>query len=398
MIKIKMGNLKSYHLFLFLSITVLINPIRTCNGQQLFVFGDSLYDPGNKQFVSNHPVPANFFPYGMTLGRPTGRWSDGLIIPDYIAGFLGIPQVPPFLEKQADISHGASFAIADASVLGKDSRSLMTFANQGRTFERNKRKWTQQEREEALYLFYIGTQDYLNYTLTHSDPSFFDQENFINNVVLEIEQVLKTIYRGGGRKFAFQNLAPLGCLPVADKLFESNHECAELPTIMAALHNIKLLETLQKLVKTLDGFQFTVFNYYDAVFLRLNSVKIYGFRKKNACCSIRETGACKIKHGDEGDDSKKCEKPGKYLFFDGEHGTEKANEQMAHLMWSADPGVVGPVNLRELFVYPLTAPFDYVVSDSQFAATTYQKIKLHEEEEDEEGEKEGEEGGLVFSA
>lgn len=67
----------------------------------------------------------------------------------------------------------------------------MTFANQGRTFERNKRKWTQQEREEALYLFYIGTQDYLNYTLTHSDPSFFDQENFINNVVLEIEQVLK---------------------------------------------------------------------------------------------------------------------------------------------------------------------------------------------------------------
>lgn len=56
--------------------------------QTLFVFGDGLYDAGNKQFLSQNRVDASFPPYGITVGQATGRWSDGRIVPDYLGNYL----------------------------------------------------------------------------------------------------------------------------------------------------------------------------------------------------------------------------------------------------------------------------------------------------------------------
>ena len=51
----------------------------------LFVFGDSLYDPGNNNYI-NTTFKANFPPYGSSYFRfPTGRFSDGRLIPDFIS-------------------------------------------------------------------------------------------------------------------------------------------------------------------------------------------------------------------------------------------------------------------------------------------------------------------------
>lgn len=50
----------------------------------LFVFGDSLYDPGNNNFL-NISSGCNFPPYGETYFKfPTRRCSDGRLIPDFI--------------------------------------------------------------------------------------------------------------------------------------------------------------------------------------------------------------------------------------------------------------------------------------------------------------------------
>ncbi|KAH0850486.1 hypothetical protein HID58_091227, partial [Brassica napus] len=76
-----------------------------------------------QQFVSSNRVDASFPPYGITLGEATGRWSDGRIVPDYLASFMGISQIPPILRATADFSHGANFAIADATVLGAPPES-----------------------------------------------------------------------------------------------------------------------------------------------------------------------------------------------------------------------------------------------------------------------------------
>lgn len=52
----------------------------------LFVFGDSLYDPGNNNYINtNADFRANFWPYGESFfNPPTGRFSDGRTIPDFI--------------------------------------------------------------------------------------------------------------------------------------------------------------------------------------------------------------------------------------------------------------------------------------------------------------------------
>lgn len=51
----------------------------------LFIFGDSLFDAGNNNYLKNAAGRANFFPYGETFFKyPTGRFSDGRIIPDFI--------------------------------------------------------------------------------------------------------------------------------------------------------------------------------------------------------------------------------------------------------------------------------------------------------------------------
>lgn len=51
----------------------------------LFTFGNSLIDTGNFIHYSTSPGPVARSPYGETFfRRPTGRWSDGRLIVDFI--------------------------------------------------------------------------------------------------------------------------------------------------------------------------------------------------------------------------------------------------------------------------------------------------------------------------
>jgi len=57
----------------------------------LFVFGDSLFDVGNNNYINTTADnQANYSPYGETFFKyPTGRFSDGRVLPD----FIGIQQL-----------------------------------------------------------------------------------------------------------------------------------------------------------------------------------------------------------------------------------------------------------------------------------------------------------------
>ncbi|MED6199188.1 GDSL esterase/lipase 2, partial [Stylosanthes scabra] len=79
----------------------------------LFVFGDSLFDIGNKNFINTTPpYQANYPPYGLqTLFKyPSGRFSDGRMIPDVVAELAGLPLHP----GNPDFSYGVNFASAGA--------------------------------------------------------------------------------------------------------------------------------------------------------------------------------------------------------------------------------------------------------------------------------------------
>ncbi|KAI4329039.1 hypothetical protein L6164_021346 [Bauhinia variegata] len=97
-----MASLRLHFCFLifFVSISILIPTLslaKIClprNHAPLFVFGDSLFDVGNNNYINTTAdMLANYPPYGETFFEyPTGRFSDGRVIPDFIGkNFWSIP-------------------------------------------------------------------------------------------------------------------------------------------------------------------------------------------------------------------------------------------------------------------------------------------------------------------
>jgi len=48
----------------------------------MFIFGDSLIDNGNNNFIPSI-AKANYEPYGIDFGQPTGRFCNGLTVADF---------------------------------------------------------------------------------------------------------------------------------------------------------------------------------------------------------------------------------------------------------------------------------------------------------------------------
>lgn len=83
--------------------------------QAILIFGDSTVDTGNNNYI--HTVlKANHAPYGKDSQVPTGRFSNGKLIPDLVANLLGIKDnVPPFLDPNItndELRTGVCFASA----------------------------------------------------------------------------------------------------------------------------------------------------------------------------------------------------------------------------------------------------------------------------------------------
>lgn len=81
----------------------------------------------------------------------------------------------------------------------------------------------------------------------------------------------------GGRKFAFVNMLPLGCLPGVKILVPGNSgSCLEAALEMARLHNKELHKALKDLESQLDGFKYANHDLYKSLGERINNPSGYG--------------------------------------------------------------------------------------------------------------------------
>ena len=89
----------------------------TAKVSAIIVFGDSSVDSGNNNQISTL-LKSNFQPYGRDFygGKPTGRFCNGRIPPDFISEAFGLkPAVPAYLDPMYNISDfvdGVNFASA----------------------------------------------------------------------------------------------------------------------------------------------------------------------------------------------------------------------------------------------------------------------------------------------
>ncbi|GJZ45763.1 SGNH hydrolase-type esterase domain-containing protein, partial [Tanacetum coccineum] len=86
----------------------------------VFVFGDSFFDPGNNNYIkTTASYQVNYWPYGESyFNPPTGRFSNGRLIPDFIAEYVRLPLIPPYLEPGNNgFKYRANFASAGSDAL-----------------------------------------------------------------------------------------------------------------------------------------------------------------------------------------------------------------------------------------------------------------------------------------
>ncbi|KAK7294513.1 hypothetical protein RJT34_17402 [Clitoria ternatea] len=346
-----------------------INPPE--NHKALFIFGDSLFDVGNNDYINTTTLlQANFPPYGETFfNYPTGRFSDGLVIPDFIAEYAKLPLIQPYLNPGYcdHYIYGVNFASAGAGALVETNEGLaINLKAQVNYFKQISKQLRQKLGEvearellsKAVYIFSIGGNDYGTPFLANSSAVVlpYPPQQFVHFVIANISTAIKEIYDQGGRKFGFVNVGPLNCFPLLRMAINKTTTSAcleEEASAIARLHNNAFPKMLEKLEKQLMGFTYSIMDFYGALIELMNYPSKYGFEEGNvACCGggpYRGDYSCGGKRGIK--EYEVCKNVDKYVFFDSLHPTQSAAQHFAKLMWSGNRDITENYNLERLFNY-----------------------------------------------
>ncbi|KAL9241900.1 hypothetical protein vseg_015960 [Gypsophila vaccaria] len=322
----------------------------------LYVFGDSLYDTGMGFYVDKGPA-ADSYPYGNTyFKKPAGRFSDGRLIPDFIAQFANLPFPEPYRNPNlTDFTKSVNFADAAAGVLVDGRNNTLNLKLQTEFFvemvEKMERQYGKEKTRKlvsnAVLVFNIGSNDYVDIWIKNPKPlnsSFVN--SFVNKILGNFTVAVTSMYNQGARKFAFQSYGPMGCLPLF--LDKENGNCAEELSALAKLHNDRFAAVAKTWARRLPGLKYIIYDFYTSLTAHIVNGRKYGFKEtKTACCGSGPFNAkftCMEKAN-----FTLCDDIPSHLFFDPAHPTEEGDRQFALEFWNGPPSLVSPENLKSLF-------------------------------------------------
>ncbi|KAM6542142.1 hypothetical protein CsatB_006589 [Cannabis sativa] len=371
----------------------------------MFVFGSSLVDNGNNNFINNSLAKANYLPYGLDfpLG-PSGRFTNGKNVIDLIGEKLRLPFIPAFADpstKGRRIVHGVSFASGGSGILddtGSIAGNVISLRKQIRNFE----KVTLPDLEGEIgckgkknlkdYLFVVGSgsNDYsFNYFLTGLNHKITLQD-FTTNLTISLSHHLKKLYRLGGRKFVLMSINPIGCSPMVRTMVQhstptqnrnrnqnqNQNRCIQGLNIAAQLFNNHLKSLVDTMKPQMPGSALLYVNSYKIIRdiirnpfqkeRRSHGVNpAYSFGSLDnlrdhlpAIGSFKEASkpCCKVATLSEGGNGVLCKREGSvcgnrsnHVFFDGLHPTEAVNIQIANKAFASTlPTEVYPINIQQL--------------------------------------------------
>ncbi|KAK1359999.1 GDSL esterase/lipase [Heracleum sosnowskyi] len=335
----------------------------------LFIFGDSLVDAGNNNYLSTLSK-ANVIPNGIDFkasgGFPTGRFTNGRTIGDIVGEKLGQPYYPlPFLAPYSpsrNILHGVNYASGGGGILkatGTIFIERLSMDTQIDYFNITRKsidellgttKARQFIMKNSIFPIVVGSNDFLNNyllpILSVGQRISTSPDAFIADVIKNFNQQLNRLYQLDARKFVIGNVAPLGCIPYQKKINGLNEtQCVTLPNRMASRYNAKLKTLVLALNKTLPGATFVLANVYDLIMDVVTNHKNYGFETAGrACCGNGHLGGIMpCKPG-----SSMCLDRDKYVFWDPYHPSEAANLIIADRLLDGDTKYIFPMSIREL--------------------------------------------------
>ncbi|EPS65950.1 hypothetical protein M569_08823, partial [Genlisea aurea] len=332
-------------------------------GKAFFVFGDSLVDNGNNNYLAT-TARADSPPYGIDhpSHRPTGRFSNGLNIPDIISQHFGWEPTLPYLSPELSGSKllvGANFASAGVGVLNDTG---IQFVNIIRVFQQLNFFEQYQQRlavligkdaakklvRNSLVFITLGGNDFVNnyYLVPFSIRSQqYSIDDYVPLVISEYKKVLKRLYELGPRRIIVTGTGPLGCVPAELAQHSQNGECVPELQKAAALFNPQLVQMLDELNREVGSHAFLAANTNQMHMDFMSNPQAFGFVSSQvACCGQGPYNGLGLCTGF----SNLCSNRDQYVFWDPFHPSEKANKLIVQQILTGTNTYMHPLNLTTL--------------------------------------------------
>lgn len=334
-----------------------------------FIFGDSLVDAGNNNYIVSLSK-ANFPPNGIDLlgHQPTGRYTNGRTIVDILGQEMGLGGfVPPYMAPETTgdaVMRGVNYASGGGGILNETGSIFGGRLNLDAQIDNyaNSRHDLMARHGEveavsllrgALFSVTIGSNDFINNYLT---PIFSVPERattppvaFISAMIAKYRQQLTRLYLLDARKIVVANVGPIGCIPYQRETNPSaGTACAEFPNRLARAFNRRLRALVDELSAALPGSRFVYADVYRIFSDIIANYGSHGFEvADSACCYVggRFGGLLPC-----GPTSLYCADRSKYVFWDPYHPSEAANALIARRILDGGPMDISPVNVRQLIV------------------------------------------------
>ncbi|XP_028800514.1 GDSL esterase/lipase At5g37690 [Neltuma alba] len=333
---------------LCLAVLVLSSSSMAMADTVTYVFGDSLTDVGNNNYLQYSLAKSNYPWYGVDYsgGQPTGRFSNGRTIGDIISEKLGIPSPPPYLSLSPNddaFLKGVNFASGGAGILNDTGLYFiqrMSFDDQINNFNKSKQimkaKVGQEAANklcnEALYFIGMGSNDYVNNFLQPflPDGQQYTHDEFVELLISTLDKQLTRLYELGARKIVFHGLGPLGCIP-SQRVKSRNGQCLKRVNEWVSEFNSRVQNLIHTLNRRLPSAKLAFADTYPLVLDLINNPTTYGFKVSNtSCCNVDTSvgGLCLP-------NSKLCRNRREYVFWDAFHPSDAANVVLADKFFSS---------------------------------------------------------------
>ncbi|GJX81057.1 GDSL esterase/lipase LTL1 [Tanacetum coccineum] len=358
-----MATSKSLAIFWFLLFALFSEAALKANARAFFVFGDSLVDNGNNNYLTT-TARADNVPYGIDYPtkRPTGRFSNGLNIPDLISEAIGSEATLPYLSPNLTgerLLVGANFASAGVGILddtGNQFFNIIKMSAQMQYLEQYKQRVGEiigQEQTEklitgALTLMTLGGNDFVNnyFLVPFSERSRqFTLPDYVVYIVSEYRKILMRLYELGLRRVLVTGTGPIGCVPAELAQHSRNGECAPDVQRAAILFNPQLQDMLDSLNTELGSHIFIGVNIRQSSIDFITDPERYGFvTAKYACCGqgpYNGIGLCTPR-------SNLCPNRDIYAFWDPFHPSERANRIIVKNILVGSADYISPMNLSTI--------------------------------------------------
>ncbi|XP_037437216.1 GDSL esterase/lipase At5g37690-like isoform X1 [Triticum dicoccoides] len=337
----------------------------------IYVLGDSSLDVGNNNYLPGNSVPRANKPFhgvdfpGPGGPRPTGRFSNGYNVADFIAKNLGFERSPPaYLSLKAHrrligtaLLRGVSYASAGAGILDSTgagnniplSKQVQYFHSTRAAMEAKLGSAVVSDLlAESFFLIGIGSNDLIQFAMAqqakNKSTTQSDVAALYGSLISNYSATITDLYMMGARKIGIINVGLSGCIPMV-RAHDATGACNDGTNELAAGFNGALESFLADLAPRLPGLAYSLADGFAHRQALIADPQAQGFvNATSACCGSGRLG------GEAGclPTSNICGDRDGYVYWDWVHATQRAAKIAADAFFHGPAQFTMPLTFKQL--------------------------------------------------